>query len=189
MTEQLLPPEAPVLVFIGPSGVGKSTIVRELVGRSLIDLTPTWTDRPPRPEEAELEHTFISPEQFDKLIEEDFFGHPPLTFFNLPYRYATPKLRLPPSNQVPAVMARISARPLIDKLYPNRLFYQIEAPYTLVASRLEKRAQAGDQLGSRLTDYDAEVTQGRNVAQRIFMNDGALKAIISQIIIAINEDF
>jgi guanylate kinase len=189
MTEQLLPPDASVLVIIGPSGVGKSAIVRELVDIDLIDLTPTWTDRPPRSEENELEHAFVTSERFDQLVEEDFFSHPPLTFFNLPYRYAVPKLRMPRPDQTPAVMARISARPLIDKLYPNRIFYQIEAPYKLVASRLEERAQTGDQLGSRLTDYDIEISQGREVARRTFMNDGPLSSVLRQIIDAISEDF
>jgi guanylate kinase len=100
-TESTTPP---LVVFIGPSGAGKSTAVRLLAERGLIALTPTWTDRPPRLGEAEIEHKFISSEEFDQKVRQGFFIHPPLTFFGVPYRYATPPLIEPAKGQVRALM-------------------------------------------------------------------------------------
>ena len=164
----LLPANAPLLVFIGPSAVGKSTLVAELVKQGLLEVTPTWTDRRQRPDEIELEHKFVSRHTFDKQESTKFFAHPPLTFFGLPYRYATPHPVIPESGVVPAVMARFQAVNLVTTLFPNRVIYQIEASQAVVAERLAKRTKAGDEIGTRLHDYETEIIEGRNVANRIF---------------------
>ena len=55
-----------VLVVIGPSASGKSSLVRELHRRRVIRVLPTWTTRPRRADERDgsLEHRFVSDERF-----------------------------------------------------------------------------------------------------------------------------
>lgn len=62
---------APLVVVAGPSGVGKSTIVRELLARDpQIWLSVSVTTRKPRPGEIDgVDYTFVSNEEFDHLID------------------------------------------------------------------------------------------------------------------------
>jgi hypothetical protein len=104
---EFLPFDAPVLLFIAPSGTGKSTIVRRLVKDGLVELTPTWTDRPARDGEEELEHVIVTSDELDRKAAEGYFAHEPIYLFNLPYRYASPKIPVPKVN-APATPPRDS---------------------------------------------------------------------------------
>src|SRR5205085_11400244 len=82
----------PVVVVIGPSASGKSTLVRELHRLGLVDVRPTWTTRPIRPDEADgsLEHRFVTDAEFDRLKNAGFFLDT-VEMFGLPYRYGLPR--------------------------------------------------------------------------------------------------
>ena len=73
------PPEYPVLIVIsGPSGVGKDTVVREILQkREDFHFVITATDRPPRPDETEgVDYFFLSTEKFEEMIEAgEFLEH------------------------------------------------------------------------------------------------------------------
>ena len=64
---------APLVVVSGPSGVGKSTVVREVLAVDpSIWLSVSATTRPMRPGEVDGEsYFFVTPEQFDDLVAED----------------------------------------------------------------------------------------------------------------------
>lgn len=189
LNQNLLPADSRVLVFIGPSGAGKSTVVKLLAEAGLIEITPTWTDRPLRPNEAELEHKFVSSDEFDRLVKQNFFAHEPLQLFGLPYRYAIPLIKTPTSAKVPAFMSRVMAVDLADQIYPNRIIYQIEAPLSKIRARLLQREQSGIELGTRLNNIEKEIQAGRSIADRIFQNDQSLKQLADKIARAIKEDF
>ena len=186
---KLLAKTDPVLIIIGPSGVGKSTIVQKLIASKTIELTPTWTDRPPRTGEIELEHVFVSSKELDQKVKEDYFAHPPIKLFGLPYRYASPKIAQPEPGKIPTVMCRVMAMDLVDRLCPNRIVYQIEASENLVKQRLEARMAQNVVLGTRLSGYKTEIEQGRFCAKRIFMNDGDPDKVIKSIEEALRLDF
>ncbi|MFA7323035.1 MAG: guanylate kinase [Candidatus Nanopelagicales bacterium] len=61
---------APLVVVSGPSGVGKSTVVQEVLRQAPdVWLSVSATTRPPRPGEVEGEHYFfVSDQEFDTLI-------------------------------------------------------------------------------------------------------------------------
>lgn len=64
------PRAATVLVITGPSGVGKGTVIRELLRRRPdLWLSVSATTRPPRPGEVPGEHyVFVSPQDFAALV-------------------------------------------------------------------------------------------------------------------------
>jgi guanylate kinase len=64
-----------MLVITGPSGVGKGTLIRLLLDRfPRMALSVSATTRAPRPGERDgVDYHFLSPEEFDRRIEEDAF--------------------------------------------------------------------------------------------------------------------
>lgn len=65
-----------VIVFTGPSGVGKATVENKLFeDKSLrLQFSISATTRAPRPGEKHgVQYYFLSHEEFDKLIAEDAF--------------------------------------------------------------------------------------------------------------------
>jgi len=69
------PAGAPLVVLSGPSGVGKSTVVRELRDHhAQVWVSVSATTRFPRPGEVDgVHYRFVTREQFEKLVAEDGF--------------------------------------------------------------------------------------------------------------------
>lgn len=187
----MLDHDAPILVFIGPSGVGKSRIVQELAKDDVIEVTPTWTTRPKRIDEAHdvVEHVFCADSIFEDMQGKGLFIDI-VTPFNLPYRYGLSRIRIPHNNRVPVVMLRSFLLDRMKKHYSNITVYAIEADKELTRARLKQRSKISDsakQLGSRLALYDQEINEGRKVAGRLFVSTDA--DVIALIKKAILEDF
>ena len=69
---------AKVIVITGPSGVGKGTLIAELLERiPELELSVSATTREPRPGEVDgREYHFLSPEEFERRVEAgDFLEH------------------------------------------------------------------------------------------------------------------
>jgi guanylate kinase len=66
---------AKVFVITGPSGVGKGTLIRELLSRVPdLELSVSATTRAPREGEVEgRDYHFLTPEQFEQRVEEKDF--------------------------------------------------------------------------------------------------------------------
>jgi guanylate kinase len=184
-----IPHRARILVCIGPSGAGKSALVNELAKRGIVAVTPTWTDRPRRHGEVEIEHRFVSSKELDAEAAKGTFLHEPISFFGLPYRYATPRIQAPPHGTVPCVMGRVMALALMNRLYPNRVMYQVEASEMTLRRRVTEREMPEVQLGTRLSEHAAEISEGRQVAHRVFVNNGKLAACVDEVAEAIRADF
>lgn len=185
-----LKPDNPLLVIIGPSGSGKSTVIRLLATRGIIEVTPTWTTRPPRPGETDesIEHCFISDGEYSQRVDGGFFIES-VRMFHLPYRYGLPRIPAPPPGRVATIMLRATLLPLAGKHYNNFHVYQVEDSAERIAHRLRERLAYGEELGSRLDDVETELAAGRNVANRIFINNNAIAPLATAIETAIHEDF
>jgi guanylate kinase len=71
-------PEGRLFVVTGPSGVGKGTLIGELLSRMpQLELSVSATTRAPRPGERNgVDYHFLSDEEFDRrLAEGDFMEH------------------------------------------------------------------------------------------------------------------
>ena len=63
-----------IIIFSGPSGVGKSTIINELIKEQDLYFSISHTTREKRHNEIEgQDYFFVSTNQFKELISEDFF--------------------------------------------------------------------------------------------------------------------
>lgn len=176
-----------ILVFIGPSGVGKSTIVSRLNENGLLSLNPTWTTRPSRFGETNgVEHTFVPEEELERARKSGMFLEV-VQLFGLPFYYGQPKVILTP-GKVPSMMLRVGVLEKLSQHYDNFTVYQIEDEKEKVEKRLRKRASNGELIGTRLDDYTKELEAGRRVANRVFHNCD-LDSIAAEITKAILEDF
>jgi guanylate kinase len=186
--------DRPLLVFIGPSGSGKSTAVRALHHRGLIEVTPSWTTRPRRDDEANgtVEHRFVSDDTFSALEGGGGFLEV-VRPFDLPYRYGLPRVEDPSGGRVAAIMVRAPLMPLVVRHFPRHLIYQVEDFYDRVKDRVLAADNTNDDavasLGSRLAGYEDERRLGRELADRAFVNDAAPDVLVSAIADAINKDF
>lgn len=178
-----------LLVIIGPSGAGKSSVVKLLHDRGVVVVTPSWTTRPPRPDEADgaLEHRFVDETAFTDKAETGYFLEA-RQLFGLPYWYGLPKIEKAAAGQVPTVMLRASLLPLLDTYYSNYMVYQIEDELGKIERRLRERQAAGHEPGSRLKGYQEEIAAGRERADRVFVNDSSLETLAGRIAAALSED-
>lgn len=108
--------------------------------------------------------------------------------FNLPFRYGLPQIIDRPDT-VSIVMLRASLITHFRTLYPDCTIYQIEATYDEVKSRLLLREQSGEASGDRLTDFETELTLGRQLADRIFVNDSSVEQLYQDIVAKLHKDF
>jgi guanylate kinase len=179
-----------LLIIIGPSGVGKSSILNDVMENcDDIVVHPTYTTRPIRKNETSKfnEHIFLSDEEFDKLESNNEFIEV-VQLFELPYRYGLKKIKAE-KGKLNIVMLRQSVMGLMQKHYPEGIVYQIEADYEKVGHRLKQRTRKGDNLGTRLKIYDDEIRKGREIANRIIKNNTTLRVASFDFIDNLNKDF
>ena len=189
-TADLLTIHDHLLVFIGPSGSGKSSVVRELCRLGKLWVTPSWTTRPPRADEREgtPEHRFVDESEFEDLVRSGFFLEV-VQLFGLPFRYGLPPVRQGPKGQVPAIMVRAQLMPLVDKHYPRRTVYQIEDSTDRVVERIMDRGIAPSEVRARLDDLESERALGRRLASRVFVNSSTLADLVGSVAAAVDIDF
>lgn len=185
-----LAPTKPFLVVIGPSGAGKSSLVRELDRRGLVTVTPTWTTRPRRTDEAQdtTEHRFVTAQEFEDLEKAGFFLEV-VELFEPSHRYGLPPVSAPPQGQIPTVMLRAGLVPLIAKHYSSPVIYQVEDECERVRERLEQREGGGEGSASRLEGMATEIELGRKHAFRAFVNAGDVADLVDQVERSLRVDF
>ena len=179
----------PVLVFIGPSASGKSSVVRALHDAGLITVHPTWTTRPRRSDETEgsPEHRFVTPEEFDELCAQRFFLDT-VALFGLPYRYGLPPVDVHDSGPIDAVMLRAPLVARFAHVVSHHLVYQIEDGADRTRSRLIARGCPPAELAARIDDNHKEIAAGRQLADRVFVNGGSISDLTDGIASALGAD-
>lgn len=179
------------LVIIGPSGVGKTSLVRALRDKGLVHPMPSWTTRPPRPDEQDeqIDHIFVDEEEFERRAKEGFFLEE-VALFGLPYRYGLPSIDFASAPKaVPVILLRAPLVPLLRKHYSNYIVYQLEDTYAKVVERLHDREKNGEHSGERLKMYEKEIAAGRNIADKVIVNGDDFLAVVAQAESAILQDF
>jgi len=167
-----LTPDRLIVVVSGPGGVGKGTIVDELVRRDGdLWLSRSWTTRSRRDGESDDAYVFTSPEEFEAHIERDGFLE--WTEFLGNY-YGTPRPDRIGDATAPDIVLEIEldGAQQVKRQYPHAVLIFVLPPSREEQERrLRDRGDPGDKVQARLRKAELEEPIGRAEADHLVIND------------------
>ncbi len=170
-----------MVIVSGPSGVGKSTICKEVVKRlDYVYLSVSVTTRPKSEAEVDgQDYWFISEEEFNERIEKDLLLEYAEVFGHL---YGTPKDKVDETLQAgKVVILEIDVQGAIKAraIYPNAVMIFILAPTEKdLAERLNHRGRgAGEVVEERLNGASAEIAAAWQYYKHMVINEDLQQAV------------
>jgi guanylate kinase len=168
-----------LFIVSGPSGAGKGTLVKQLLGRVPdVWVSVSVTTRPPRPGEEEgREYFFLTNEEFDGLLERDGVLEWAQVHGN---RYGTPKAeveeRVAQGKQVILEIDPQGAMQ-VKELQPDSVLVFVTAPsMEELRRRLEARgSETEEQVKLRLTNAERELLFAEEYGH-VVINDDVARA-------------
>ena len=150
-----------LIVLSGPSGVGKGTIVKELLKKGGYALSVSCTTRPKRNGEKEgISYFFVSEEKFRETIASGGFLEYNNHFGNF---YGTPKTFVEKQLLTYDVILEIEVDGALSvkRSYPDALLIMILPPdeNELKARLLKRGSEDGKSIAERLSRMDYEVSK------------------------------
>ncbi len=170
-----------IIVISGPSGVGKSTICREVVKRlSDVHLSVSVTTRPKAEGEVDgREYWFLSQKQFQERINKGLLLEYAEVFGSL---YGTPKDKVDEALKAGRVIILeidVQGGRAVKKIYPDAVMIFIVPPVKKeLARRISGRGRDKIEAAEiRLNIADSEIAVGRKYYRYVVVNDDLQKAI------------
>lgn len=167
------PPASRLFVVSGPSGVGKSTVLRQVV-RAVSDLSfaVSHTTRPQREgEEDGRDYHFVSDDRFDALLREDAFVEWARVH---DYRYGTSRSALaPPAGGDLLIEVDVQgARSLRDEIDGAITIFIAPPKFADLEARLTGRGrESGPEVRRRLRTAEGEMPQAGDYDHRVVNDD------------------
>ncbi len=168
-----------LMVVSGPSGVGKGTIVKDIIARreDVVE-SVSCTTRPPRGGEVDGKHYFfLSREEFLERVAKDGFLEYDEHFGNI---YGTPRSFVEETLKGKSIILEIDVKGALEvkKRYPDCVLVMIVPPsLEELRRRLKGRSSESDEeIENRLSRFEYEYAQ-RDKYDYVIVNDDLQKAI------------
>lgn len=155
-----------LIIFSGPSGVGKGTVREYIVNTKEVDLTYSVSMTTRKPREGEIDgvhYYFVSQEEFDKTVQEDGFLEHASFIGN---SYGTPKAKVEElRNQGKNVFLEIEvkgATQVLDKVKDDRvvsIFLMPPSAKTLEARIRGRKTESPEVIEKRLNKGLSEIKE------------------------------
>ncbi len=160
-----------IIVVSGPGGVGKGTIVDEVVRRDpTLWLSRSWTTRAQREGEPDDAYVFTTSSEFERRIENGGFLE--WTEFLGNY-YGTPIPELPAGDDRDIVLEiELDGARQVKAQFPEALLIFVLPPSRDEQERrLRGRGDPDDKVLARLRKAEIEEPVGRSIADHVVIND------------------
>ncbi len=168
-----------LMIVSGPSGVGKGTIVKDIIARreDVVE-SVSCTTRPPREGEVDGKHYFfISREEFEKRIKENGFLEYDEHFGNI---YGTPRSFVEETLKDKSIILEIDVEGgfEVKKHYPECILVMIVPPtMEELKRRLRGRSsESEEQIENRLSRIEYEYSK-KDEYDYVIVNDDLKTAI------------
>ena len=169
-----------IIIISGPSGVGKSTICKEVVARTDAFLSISATTRPKSDIEVDgVDYRFFTEQEFEKLIEDKQLLEYAEVFGNL---YGTPK------NAIEEALAEgknvileidVQGARKVKEIYPDAIMIFILPPTQAdLARRLDGRARDSEEVAEeRLEGASDEIAAAWQYYEHLVINEDLEQAV------------
>ncbi len=177
-----------VIIVSGPSGVGKSTICKEVVNRMKnVFLSVSVTTRERAEGEVNgVDYRYVSPQQFQELVNKGLLLEHAEVFANL---YGTPKDKVEQAlaaGKTVLLQIDVQGAKQIKEIYKDAVLIFILAPSQKeLAERMRLRGREDDQRAQeRLEGADDEIAAAWQYYEHMVINDDLESAVkeVTQII-------
>jgi len=169
-----------LIIISGPSGVGKSTITRQLVARTAAHLSVSMTTRKPGPGEQDgKDYYFVSREEFLRRVETGAFLEHAEVFGNL---YGTPREKIEQAldaGRTVILEIDVQGGKQVKAIYPQAVMVFILPPseQALRDRIFGRKREGGDVIARRLNGANREIAAARQCYDRMVVNDDLERAI------------
>jgi guanylate kinase len=170
-----------VVIISGPSGVGKSTICKEIVKRlDNVYLSVSVTTRPQSAAEVDgRDYWFISEEEFHQRVDKGLllehakvFGH----FYGTPKEKVVKALK---AGKVVILEIDVQGARQVKAVFPDAVMMFILPPSARdLAERLDHRGREGaEAAGKRLNEASAEIAAAWQYYEHMVINEDLQQAV------------